>query len=75
MVRFGPETVPSVIKIAIEKSWCLHLGPVYQGDRTSVEKNGLVIVEDGWMMAYPSSSLSENAVGLVFYSLQRRTSP
>jgi len=46
LARFGPETALSVIKIAIEKSWCLHLGPIYQGDRTSIEKNGLVIVED-----------------------------
>ena len=29
---------PSVIKIALD--------PIHQGDRTSVEKNGLVIVED-----------------------------
>ena len=36
---------PSVIKIAIG-SWYLHLDPIYQGDRPSIEKNGLVIVED-----------------------------
>jgi len=46
LARFEPETAPSVIKIAIGRSWCLHLEPIYQGDRTSVEKNGLVTVAD-----------------------------
>ena len=36
----------SVIKIAIGRSWCLHLDPIYQDDCTSIEKNCLVIVKD-----------------------------
>ena len=36
----------SVIKIAIGRSWCLHLDPIYQEDCTSIEKNCLVIVKD-----------------------------